>query len=158
MPYLETRFIFDDDLVSKLIGWTTDSLWCHTEGLSRDGKSWVGAHAGSGVQARPLDYCKPIRERRYRIAVTEKQYELAMAWQESKIGTPYDYKDILGLALHARIGASHHELICSAFETERYMNAGIYLLNCQEGFVYLVTPETLHLSPLFIGNCTYSYP
>jgi hypothetical protein len=158
MPYLETRFIFDDDLVSKLIGWTTDSLWCHTEGKSRDGESWVGAHAGSGVQARPLDYCKPIREKRYQVPVTDKQYELAMNWQESKIGIPYGYKDILGLLLHARIGISDHELICSAFEIERYMNAGIYPLNCQLAFAPLITPETFHLAPMFINNCRYSYP
>jgi hypothetical protein len=158
MPYLETRFIFDSDLVSRLIGWQTDSLWCHTEGLSRDGKSWVGAHAGSGVQARPLDYCKPLRERRYRVPVTEEQYERAMKFQESKIGTPYNLIDIIGLALHKRIGASEHEMICSAFEIERYMYAGIYPLNCLEGFAYLVTPETLHLSPIFIGHRVQDTP
>ena len=43
MPGLVIRFINDVDIVSKLITWSTNSLWCHTEALSRDGTTWVGA-------------------------------------------------------------------------------------------------------------------
>jgi hypothetical protein len=31
-------------------------------------------------------------------------------------------------------------------------------LNVLANFTYLITPEDLHLSPIFIGKCTYSYP
>lgn len=153
MADLTIRFIFDDDLVSKLIGWTTDSLWCHTEALSREGQSWVGAHAGSGVQARPLDYCKPIRERRYTVPAPDA--DAAYMWLDGKVGTPYNYRDILGLALHARIGVSDHEVICSALMLQFMQQAGLEPLNCLPQYSPLITPETLHLSPLFIGKCIY---
>lgn len=155
MPALVVRFIFERDFVSKLIGWQTDSLWCHTEALSRDGQSWIGAHARTGVEARKLDWCTPARERRYSIPVTPHQYETAMAWLEAKIGTPYNYGDILGLVLHNRQGASEHEIICSALMTLFLMRAGQTPLNCLEGYAYLITPETLHLSPTFVGKCIF---
>jgi hypothetical protein len=150
MKHLVVRFICSADLVSKLITWTTDSLWCHTEALSRDGKSWIGAHAGTGVQARPLDWAQTTREAVYAVPVVDECYERAMAFLEAKIGTPYNYQDIVGLALHARIGASDHRIICSALMAEFLMEADLQPLNCLEEFAYLVTPETLHLSPIFI--------
>lgn len=158
MPVLTTRFIFEPGLISDLIEFATDSLWIHAEGMNRTGDKWVGAHAGTGVQARELDWCKPTRERRYEVTVTDEQFEAAMIWQESKIGEPYDYLDIFGLALHLRIGSSKKQTICSAFELGRYMAAGIYPLNCLENFTYMITPETLHLSPIFLGKCVYTFP
>lgn len=152
------RFIDEPGLVSTLIGWTTDSLWCHTEALSEDGQSWIGAHAGTGVQARPLNWCTPTRERRYSLPVTAAQYAAAMSFLKGMLGCPYNYGDIAGLALHARIGASDHQIICSALMTLFLMAAGLKPLNCQEGFAFMITPETLHLSPLFIGRCIYQFP
>lgn len=158
MPFLTIRFIFEPDIVSDLIGWFTDSLFCHTEALSRDGKSWIGAHAKTGVQARPLNWTKVTRERQYAIPVTDEQYEKSMTWLESMIGTPYNYADIGGLALHNRKGASEHELICSALMEDYGEQADVFFLNVLPGYEYLVTPETLHLSPLLIGRCIYSFP
>lgn len=158
MPVLTIRFIDGSDIVSRLISWTTNSLWCHTEALSRDGNSWIGAHSGTGVQARPLGWSKVTRERRYAIPVTEAQYEAAMTWLEEKVGMPYDYIDIVGLAVHKRIGYSKSRVICSAAMLEFMMAASLMPLNCQENFSYLITPEVLHLSPVFIGKCAYAYP
>lgn len=152
MPNLVIRFINEPGIVSRLIDWQTDSLFCHTEGLSRDGQSWVGAHAGTGVQARPLDWCVPTFERRYAIPVADDEYDAAMAWLESKIGCPYDYTDILGMTLHKRLGQSDHTIICSALMLEFMQHAGLQPLNVAEAWAYLVTPETLHLSSLFIGR------
>src|SRR6185437_10827571 len=84
MKSLVIRFIDEPGIVARLISGWTDSLFCHTEGLSRDGKSWVGAHAGTGVEGRPLDWSKPTFERVYSIPVTDEQYELAMRFMESK--------------------------------------------------------------------------
>jgi len=152
MKSLVIRFIDEPGIVARLISGWTDSLFCHTEGLSRDGKSWVGAHAGTGVEGRPLDWSKPTFERVYSIPVTDEQYELAMRFMESKIGTPYGYEDIVGLLIHRRIGLSEHEVICSAFMTLWLMAAGLRPLNVLEEYAALITPETLHLSPLFIGR------
>jgi len=152
MAWLTIRFINEPGIISRLITWTTDSLFCHTEGLGRDGQSWVGAHAGTGVQSRPHDWCKPTFERRYSIPVTNEQYEAAMRFMDSKIGCPYDYEDIVGLALHSRIGVSDHEIICSAFMLLWLRAGGLEPLNVLPDWAYLVTPETLHLSPIFIGR------
>jgi hypothetical protein len=152
MARLTIRFINEPDIVSRLITWSTDSLFCHTEGLGRDDQSWVGAHAHTGVQPRPHDWCKPTFERRYAIPVSDGQYESAMRFMDSKIGCPYNYADIVGLALHNRAGASEHEIICSAFMLLWLQSAGLRPLNVLESFAYLITPETLHLSPLLIGN------
>jgi hypothetical protein len=154
--YLVIRFIDEPGIISGLITWTTDSKWCHTEALSRDGQHWVGAHSGTGVNSRPLNWCKPTRERRYAIPVTDAEYETAMTWLESKIGCPYDYADIVGLFIHARIGVDNHLLICSALMTLFMQQADKWPLNCLEDEDNLVTPETLHLSPLFMNHCIYA--
>jgi hypothetical protein len=150
-PSLTIRFVNEPGIVSRLITFGTNSLWCHTESLSRNGQSWIGAHAKTGVEARPLDWCKPIREAIYSVPVTAKQYEAAMGWLEAKIGTPYDYADIVGLSIHRRIFGKDR-LICSALMTEYMMAGGLKPLNVLEQYAYLITPETLHLSPLFIGR------
>ncbi|MDE2101613.1 MAG: hypothetical protein KGL39_30485 [Patescibacteria group bacterium] len=151
MPNLIIRFINSPGIISTLIDWETDSLFCHTEALSRDGQHWIGAHAGTGVQARPLDWTTTTRDYRYALEVTEEQYEAAMAFLESKIGTPYDYLDIVGLLFKFRVH-DPKQLICSAFMMEFLAAAGIQPLNCLPDFDYLITPETLHLSPIFIGK------
>lgn len=152
MPNLTVRFVNEPGIVSRLITFGENGLLCHTEGKSRDGKSWIGAHAHTGVEPRPLDWCKPTLEYVYSIPVTQAHYDAAMDWLESKIGTPYNYLDILGLALHARIGASDHRIICSVLMIEWLMKADLQPLNVLPEYAYLITPETLHLSPLFIGR------
>lgn len=156
MKYITIRFIYTPGIVSKLIAWNTNSLWCHTEALSRDQRSWIGAHGGPGVEKRPLNWCRPSRERRYSLPVSDAQYDQAMSWLEAHVGEPYDYKDIIGLAIHARIGSSNHTVICSAFMLQFLIQADFVPLNVQDEYIYLITPETLHLSPIFRGHCTYA--
>ena len=152
MTTLTIRFIHGDDIVSGLIGYATDSLWTHTEVLSRDGKSWIGAHAGTGVQARPLDWANPTREAVYTVPVTDEEANEAYTWLEGQIGKPYSYPDIVGLALHVRVGLNRHAVICSALVLEFLWKASQQPLNVLEGYEALITPETLHLSPIFIGR------
>lgn len=156
MPNLIIRFIYEPGIVSKLIAWQTNSLWCHTEALSEDGMQWIGAHARTGVQARPLTWCTPLRERRYRVNVDAASYARAHKWLRSKIGTPYNYEDIAGLALHWRIGFKKRAIICSALMTDFLNVAGLEPLNVLPKYSYLITPETLHMSKIFIGRCVYS--
>jgi hypothetical protein len=155
MPLLTIRFINSNDFVSKLITGETFSLICHCEGLNRAGDAWVGAHAFTGIQARPLNWCTDlIWERRYAIPVTEEQYEAAMTFMESKIGMPYNYKGILGLLFRDRNATDRKRIDCSDFMLQWLWAAGQTVLNCRQGESWLITPETLHLSPLFIGKCT----
>lgn len=151
------RVINSSGFVSGMIDWETNSLWDHAEIQTETG-TYIGAHDDGGVEERPADYCKPTRERRYSIPCSQTQLDRIMAYARSKIGTPYDFKDILGLLFHDRKLDSKGHDICSVFVLVSAMQGNINMLNVQEGYTYLVTPEMLHLSPLLIGNCTYSFP
>lgn len=150
---LVIRFIGAHDAMGRLIQLATNSLWCHTEALSRDGAQWIGAHAFTGVQARPLNWCDPSREALYALPVSAAMYDRSMTWleEQARIRRKYDYKGIFGLALHRRLHAGG-ALDCSNLMLRYMWQAGLQPLNCLEGFAYLVTPETLHLSPVFIGR------
>jgi len=151
MQSLVIRFIDEPDWVSRAITWTTNSLWCHTEALNRAGTGWTGAHAGPGVETRALNWCKPLRERRYAIPVSAKDYSAAHDFLESQLGIYYDYRDIFGLLIHKRVW-SPQRVICSQLMTEFMQHAGLQPLNVLPQFSALITPETLHLSPIFIGR------
>src|ERR1700731_4236172 len=96
MAYLKMRFVNSNGFVARSIDWGTDSIFDHAE-IETETGSWIGAHDDGGVQDRPADYLKPIRDYRYNIPCTDEQYEKAMAFARSKIGTPYNFLDIVGL-------------------------------------------------------------
>jgi uncharacterized protein YycO len=147
---LVVRFIAAPDLLSRIIMWLTNSLWCHCEILSRDGTGWVGAHAWTGVQKRPLDWIKPSRERCYAIPLHAKNYKAAHDWLEAQLGLPYDYTGCLGILLHYRIHSKKGR-DCSNLAICAMQQGGLEPLNTLADYNYLITPETLHLSPVFIG-------
>jgi hypothetical protein len=151
VPNLTIRFVDEADWVSRAITWTTNSLWCHTETLNRAGTGWTGAHAGAGVETRSLTWVKPSRERRYAIPVTQAAFDAAHTWLEAQHGQRYNYQDILGLFFHKRIW-SPQRVICSQLMLEFMQAAGLRPLNVLPGYDALITPETLHLSSLFIGR------
>lgn len=157
MAHLGFRFINSSDLIGKGIDWVTNSLWDHVEIQTPEG-TYIGAHAGSGIQERPADYCKPTRERRYAIPCTDEQLATILASARKDIGIPYDYLDILGLLFHDRKLHADSREICSEWTIQKAMDGAIWMLNVQREFTHLVTPEMLHLSPLLRGHCTYSFP
>ena len=153
MAVIQLRFINGTGFVSNAIDWVTNSLWSHVEFITPDG--YLGAHAGSGIQLRPLDYCRPTRERRYAIPCTEAQRESILADATKDIGMPYDLLDCVGLALHNRNLTSLNKEICSEWVYRKLWNQNILMLNCVEGFAHLITPEAIHLSPLLLNHCYY---
>lgn len=156
MPILTIRFINAIDLVSKLVTGETFSLICHVEAMNRARDKWVGAHAFTGIEARTLDWCKDLTwERRYDIFVTDADYEKAMTFQESAIGTKYNYRGILGIFLRNRKWNSKDRRDCSEHVFELLLASGRQSLNVLPDFDWMVTPEMLHLSPIFIGKTAY---
>ena len=151
--YLVIRFIDESDFMSRLITWATNSLWCHTEALNRDGTGWTGSHTGTGVETRNLNWVKPCRERRYAIPVSAKDFNAAHTFLESQHGMGYGYTDIIGLFFHKRVW-SPQRVICSQLMVEFMQAAGLQPLNVLPDFDALIIPEELHLSPLFIGHST----
>lgn len=157
------RFIASRSIIGWLIRFGTMSLFEHVEILSRDGQGWVGAHAWTGVEKRPLDWAgKLIRDYRYELEVTETQFKMFHGFVDGMIGTRYNYLLIAGLALHLRWLALWSKdridwskggyVDCSQLVIWALQRAGIQPLNAQMGFDGLVTPETLHLSPILIGR------
>jgi hypothetical protein len=163
-----------------MITWGTNSLWDHYEfwfdeeliaaaiailkahampfwGFPTEG-GYLGAHAGKGIQFRPLNYCTPTREKRYKVPCTDAQFEAFVVNAFAKIGTPYNYEDIAGLLFHNRKLTPESREICSEFGFEQFARAAVWMLNSEIDYAPLVTPEMLHLSPLWMRHCEYSFP
>lgn len=157
MALFTIRFVNSPGFVGSAIDWATNSLFDHAEIMTETG-SWIGAHDDGGVEDRPANYLEPSREMRYGIPVTDEQYTKIMAFAKSKIGTPYDFKDIAGLLFHDRKIDTKQRLICSVFVLDCAQAGGIQMLNVLPEFTYLITPETLHLSPLLIDHLVYRIP
>jgi hypothetical protein len=157
MVLFRIRFITESDLISDAIRLVTFSEWSHVEIITDEG-TYIGAHADGGIQERPADYCKPTRERRYAIPCTDAQLAAIMASARKDIGVPYDFLDIGGMFLHDRGLHSKSREICSEWVFQKVWDSGIMMLNCMRDFSHLITPEMLHLCPLLIGRCTYSFP
>ena len=184
MSNLGIRYINGSDFIAKGIDWVTDSLWDHAEfwfdaeamavvlailtkhGMSTDGLpaegGYLGAHAGSGIQFRPLDYCIPTRERRYKLACMDAQFESLVVSAFGKRGTQYNYLGILGILTRLRKLSSNVREFCSEFCFDETFKVKIFMLNALDEYRNLITPESLHESPLhmpaFGGLCTYEFP
>ena len=154
MALFSIRFITERDFVSWAIRRVTFSEFSHAEIVTEDQQSYIGAHASGGVMQRPIDYCKPSFERRYAIPCTDAQLAKAMGYARSMIGAPYNFEDIVGLLFHRNL-STKGRVICSMFVYQAAWEAGIQLLNVLPDYSNLVTPDTLHLSPLLIGNCYF---
>lgn len=154
MAEFKLRFINSPGFISEAIDLVTNSLWDHTE-IQTESGSYIGAHASGGVEERPADYCTPTRERRYAIPCTDEQLATMMKYARSKIGTKYDFEDIAGLLFRDRKLHTEGRAICSAFVLMTAFSGSLFMLNVGPGWEFLISPETLHLSPLLIGHCTY---
>ena len=153
MPAIRVRFIATEGFVGAAIRQITGSLFEHVELGTSEG-TWIGAHLKGGIQERPAGYCKPFREYVYDIPCTDDDLESLMAWARSRIGTPYNLLDIIGLMFQARSLRSPHRYICSQFALEGLLHVfpAAKVLNVLPSWAYRVTPETLHLSPIFVGR------
>ncbi len=156
MKTFDLRFISEGSILDGIIEVVEGgSMWSHTEIIIPDGR-YLGARIKGGVQIRPADYCKVKREERYSIPVEDAQYEQIMDFAHAQIGKPYDYEDIIGIAVQA----DWHNLnrwICSEFVAASAEAGGLYLLNVIPKLTYRITPEELHLSPSLRGNLKYSF-
>lgn len=150
--YIILRLLREMGIVSTLIDWEERGYLCHSETLDRTGLKWVGAHAGTGVQARPLDWCRPKLELLYALPVTPAGYAAAMDRSDALIGRPYDYLDCIGIALHDPSLTQYHTIICSACSFDITLHGGVTLLNVEPQFEYKVTPDILHYSSHLMGR------
>lgn len=151
MPDLKIRFITESDFVSWAIRWVTFSDFSHVEIELPDG-TFLGAHAGKGVQIRPADYCQPSFERRYAIPLSQANYDAAMLYARNSIGTLYDYADIFGLLFRRNL-TTKGRMICSRYLFDVLVAGGVRALNILPQYDFKATPDIIHLAPVFIGKC-----
>lgn len=156
MPTLNIRFINTRGLVSRIITGATFSLIDHCEGKNRQGDAWVGAHAITGIEPRPLNWADEdlIWCREYSIPVTNDEYDAAMVFMEKHVAarTPYNYRGVFGVFAHERNATDRRRVDCSDFMLQWLWAAHQTVLNVRPGESWMITPELLHLSPLFIGK------
>lgn len=134
MGTIRIRFVASNDITSKLIrvqaGIAMPFTPSHTEALSQDGKTYIGAHLDGGVEARPVGYDADSlfdlptgpnnaggkSERVVPIECTDEQETAFYEFVHSKIGSDYDWKAILGFVDPNHEHDINH-VICSAFMT-----------------------------------------
>ena len=152
MAYVTVRFIANHTFLSWSIRRLTGSLFSHVELGTPEG-TWIGALA-DGIKDRPADYCNPFREYVYHIPCTAQEQAYFLSTARGAIGTPYNKLDIVGLALGLRSVVGKTGKICSWFGADVLIDTfrADRVLNVLPGWEYRVTPETLHLSPLFVGR------
>jgi len=153
MAAIRIRFVAGGGFVGRSIRWVTNSLFQHVEFGTPEG-TWIGAHAGDGIQERPSAYAKYSREFVYDVPCTDAQLAWLMIWARKQVGTQYNYRDIVGLMLRKRQWTTPNRFICSQFCVEGLLQVfgAPRVLNVLREYTYLITPETLHLSPLFVGR------
>jgi hypothetical protein len=152
-PVIVVRFIQNRPLFSRLIAWYTTSLWSHVEFGTPQG-TWIGAHLSGGIQERPHDYCNPRLEARYALKVTATELEVFLGGLRSEIGTKYNVPAIIGLAIHDRHLNNPSERICSQFVARHLLRqfGAERTWNLLPEWAYLMTPDMVHISPIFCGN------
>lgn len=153
MGIIRVRFIENRGFLSSGIAWWTGSLFSHCEFGTPEG-TWIGALVNGGVQERAANYCVPSREYYYEIPCTDAEETELLRWARSKIGTQYNKKTILGIALHFRKSNNPEDDDCSELVTLGLIHTlGAWqILNTLSTWAYRITPETAHLSPIFVGN------
>lgn len=150
MAIYRQRFVNNPGFVGAAIDILSDATVDHTEFDS--GTGWLGAHASGGIQNRPYDYMKPSREFVFELEVPDGVYAEAMPWAMSRIGTPYNFAAIFGIALHDPNLNESGKLICSQFAYDMLLKLGFNPLNKQVIKPHDVTPGGLMLSPIFDGK------
>ena len=148
MTSITIRFVTEQDPISKAIRDVTWAPFSHVEFVLDDG-STLGAHASGGVKIRPIDYAVFSNEERYRVAVTDEQKAVIVAYALAQVGKPYDFGDILGILVH-RDWRKDDRWICSELVAACFEKA-MPLLHAAD-HVNRISPRDVYLSPYLIGN------
>ena len=131
------RFVTGSDVFSRLIALQARVSMpfspTHTEALTLDGKFYIGAHLQGGVMARPVGYDADQlitlpdgkkSECLVKLPCSAEQEKLFYDFVQSKVGTPYDWKAILGFVEPDTHEHEFGHLICSAFMTASLRGCG----------------------------------
>lgn len=121
---MKLRFVASNTIVSRLII-ARESIAMpftpsHVEAVSRDGKSYVGAHIEDGIRSRPIGYDAATMTHELILDLRDAPGIVPLGdavfhdYTEAHIGEPYDWKSIIDFALPENEHQKDHA-ICSAF-------------------------------------------
>jgi hypothetical protein len=139
---------FESRLIRMQAGVSVPFTPSHTEALTQDGKSYIGARLDGGVQQKPVGYddgqIEALAEggwcdRLIEVPSTPQQELDFYTFVNSKIGEPYDWKAILGFEAPDFHTHLLDHVICSAFMTSGLRAAKI--------FPWPLTVPFHHISP-----------
>jgi hypothetical protein len=115
---MKLRFVQGNSIVSQAIVARENVAMpftpSHVEAVSRDGKSYIGAHIEDGIRSRPIGYDIDTMAHELILDLGIEGDAAAFAYMESKIGEPYDWHGILDFILPSNFHAPDHAF-CSAF-------------------------------------------
>lgn len=154
---IRIRFVTCKDFESRLIrmqaGVSMPFTPSHTEALTQDGLSYIGAHLDGGVKARPVNYdagevmgldeggwCDRIVE----LPSTPAEESAFYDFVTSKINQPYDWKAIFGFQAPDFHTHLLDHVICSALMTEGLRKANVFKWPLTVPFHH-ITPRDLML-------------
>jgi len=150
---IRIRFVTSTAFSSRLIrlqaGVSMPFTPSHTEALSQDGKSYIGAHLDGGIMRRPVGYDADTlmdlpdnggkSERIVSIPCTPEQETVFYTYVEKHVGEPYDWQGILGFVATEIHLHDVGTIFCSAFMTGALREAKI--------FPWPLTVPFHHISP-----------
>jgi hypothetical protein len=149
------RETFKDRMVSEGITKLTRSEICHVDFVTSDSPdaTLIGAHIDGGVQERPANYETWGLRIRVSIPVTDAQAAQALSFARSKIGTPYDAEDILGIAIGDSRLHDAQGLICSCLASNILDNPQYQIVPCKKDH-WQINPEELRFGLGFVAGST----
>lgn len=134
------QFVTGNSAASELIRWKTDSEISHVNVVTPDGKL-LGALQDGGVEVRDFNYDHFSLQILVTLTVTDEQYAKFWQYANSKVGTKYDSKGILGITL----GNNDHDsnkVFCSEYQSDGIVFAEIFRIAKATS---KIDPETLRL-------------
>ena len=147
MSYIIIAQYEGKSFISKLIKWRTWSSISHTAALSQDENFIYEAWHKGGVQKNKWEDQPHINGtviNLYKVECSPAQAEAFYAYLESKLGTKYDIKAIVGFIFRVPLEGIT-ELFCSQYVFEAAEAAGITLLKRIKS--YKVSPGHIEISP-----------
>jgi len=153
MSVIRIRFVANSSFISRGIRAVTGSLWSHVESWDFRKQMWISAYS-QGIALMPWNYANESRIALYEIPCTEEEFNVFHDAAEADLGVKYNWLDIAGLLIQDRSLTSAHRLMCAQANTKWLLKTfgAARVLNCAFGWEYRITPEILHLSPIFVGH------
>ena len=145
--YIIIAQYYGKSFISKLIRWRTWSKVSHSAALSFDEKWVYEAWHRGGVLKSPWDdqpHTEGTRVDLYKVYCSQEEADRFYAFLESKIGTKYDFRAILGFIFRIRL-AGKFILFCSEYIFTGALQMPLELLSRIEP--HKVSPGHLDTSP-----------